>query len=118
MIYWKVIDIARKSAIESNQLTDTIYYILLSLSAPSHGYALMAAIEEMSDGTVKIGPGSMYTTLKKLLDAGLIEMVDKDTKTYLITPRGKDILLLDYNRRKQIIEKSAEIMNRLEVEGK
>ncbi|MDL2295142.1 PadR family transcriptional regulator [Ruminococcaceae bacterium OttesenSCG-928-D13] len=107
--------IARKSAIESKQLTDTIYYILLCLSTPLHGYALMSQIEKMTDGELVIGPGSMYTTLKKLLDAGLISMVDRETKTYLITLAGKKSLLDDYERRKKIVDQSSAIIKGLEV---
>ena len=109
--------IARKSSIESNQLTDTIYFILLCLSAPSYGYALMAKIEEITDGTLKIGPGSMYTTLKKMLDAGLVEILDRDTKTYVITQNGRESLIRDFKRRRKIVEQSVGIINDLEGEA-
>lgn len=60
-----------------------------------------------------IGASSMYTTLKKLLDAGLVEMADKETKTYIISAKGREGLLNDYSRRKNIIKQSEEIFSEL-----
>lgn len=106
---------ARKSTIESNQFTDTIYFILLCLNEPAHGYALMSKIEEMTNGEYTIGPGSMYTTLKKLLEAGLVEMCDQEAKVYCLTDKGRDNLVKDYVRRKRIIDQSREIIEGMEV---
>lgn len=55
---------ARQDALESGELTDTSYYILLSLVEARHGYLIMKTIEELTDRQVAIGPASMYTRLK------------------------------------------------------
>ena len=106
---------ARKSFIESDQLTDTTYYILLSLTEPSHGYALMGKIQEISAGSFAVGPASMYTSLKKLLDAGLVEIIGAEKKIYRLTRRGLNLLLSEYDRRRQIVRQSEEILKKLGV---
>jgi DNA-binding PadR family transcriptional regulator len=104
---------ARKNFMENEQLTDTLYYILLCLIEPSHGYALMGKIQEVSSGTFVVGPASMYTNLKKLLDAGLIEIIDSDKKTYQLTRKGAESLLNEYDRRQRIVRQSENIVRRL-----
>jgi DNA-binding PadR family transcriptional regulator len=55
-------------------LTPAAHHILLSLlRGELHGYAIMQAVEELSDGSMRLGPGSLYTTLPRLLDEGLVE---------------------------------------------
>ena len=49
------------------QLTDSVFYIMAAFIQPSHGYAVMSLIEEITNGTVVIGPASLYTIIKKLL---------------------------------------------------
>ena len=98
---------ARKSAFETGILNDSAFYILSTLLKENHGYIIMKIIEEFTEGSVVIGPASLYTTLKKLLDSGLIERMKTDeelTKIYQITLKGKEILELDINRKIQMIE--------------
>ena len=59
----------RNVSLEMGELTDTAYYILLSLVDAKHGYLIMQTIEEMTEQRFSIGPASMYTTIKKLLAA-------------------------------------------------
>ena len=47
-------------------MTETAYYILLCLKNPEHGYGIMQRVETMTEGRIKIGPGTMYGTLSKL----------------------------------------------------
>lgn len=54
----------KNNALESEQLTDPMYYILLSLLEERHGYAIMKFIEELTNGEVSMGPGTLYTLLK------------------------------------------------------
>lgn len=54
------------------------FHILVALSASElHGYAIMQAVDSSSDGLVKIGPATLYGTLKRLVDEGLAEEVAK-----------------------------------------
>lgn len=85
----------RNDSLETGELTDTSYYILVSLIEAKHGYLIMKTIEDMTNQQFSIGPASMYTTIKKLLAAELImlygESKDKK-KTYVATEKGIQFL--------------------------
>jgi len=85
-------------------LTETTAYILLALAEPLHGYALMQKVDEMSQGTVKIGPGTLYGAFSQLEKEGLIKMVKEADrrKSYLLTAKGKSVLQ-EHLRRTEII---------------
>lgn len=109
----------RKRTLEEQQLTDTNYYILLAMMRPIHGYGIMQRVREISDNTFEIGPASLYTSLQKMQEAGLIlllEIADNDRKIYQITDRGKDLLKKDYERRKFMVERGRIIMEVMESE--
>ena len=73
--------------------------MLLSLSIKErHGYEILKYVEANSEGRVRLGPGTLYTTLKRMLDAGLIsELLDRPEpenddarrRYYKLTPRGQ-----------------------------
>ncbi len=108
---------ARKSALETGILNDSAFYILSTLIQAKHGYLIMKVIEESTHGTVAIGPASLYTTLKKLLDSKLIQRnksTDEATKIYQITDKGKDILQDDINRKKRMIDFAEQQINHTE----
>lgn len=96
---------ARTSPYESGELTDSIFLILLATLAPIHGYKIMQIVQDMTMGSVEIGPATMYTTLKKLNQAGwIVEISGDDSKIlYQVTDEGRGILRDNFNRRKQII---------------
>ncbi|CDM69062.1 PadR family transcriptional regulator [Clostridium bornimense] len=108
----------RKNSIDTNQLTDAAFYILSSVVKEQHGYLIMKTIEKFSENEVTIGPASMYTTLKKLLESGLVELSDSDKnkKIYKITDKGMEMLLKEIERKKQMI-KFAERFLKLDKEG-
>lgn len=73
-------------------LTETTYYILISLLEPAHGYIIMQKVEELSDHQVKIAAGTLYGAIENLLKQKLIQSVkseDKRRKTYVITDAEK-----------------------------
>jgi len=95
------------------------FYILASLIKEKHGYLIMKTVEELTNNKVIIGPASLYTTLKKLLKAGLIELnpiVDEQKKVYKITNQGKDMLVKEIERKKEMV-KFAEYFLEEEIEG-
>lgn len=97
---------ARKDSIDMGELTDTIYYILLNLLEESHGYSIMQNVEKMTGGKYTIGPGSLYTTIKKLLKAELIELVtgnEDNKKIYKITEKGLKMLKDEVKRKKEMV---------------
>lgn len=92
-------------------LTETVYYILLALLEPAHGYLIMQKVEELSDGAVRIAAGTLYGAIENLLKLKFIQPVesqDSRRKVYLITDQGKEILRLDFERMKHITEITAE----------
>lgn len=94
-------------------LTETTYYILLSLLEPAHGYIMMQKVELLSNQTVKIAAGTMYGAIENLLKQQLItavESTDKRRKTYIITKKGIEVLRLDSERLKHIIRITDELL--------
>lgn len=75
-------------------LTETTYYILLALIEPLHGYAVMQKIDEISEGTVAVGPGTLYNAFSKLIADKVIVKVEEDDrrKFYLLTDLGWAVL--------------------------
>lgn len=107
---------ARGKALEEEILTDSTYYILITLVKPMHGYGIMQEVQELSRGETVIGPASLYTILKKLQDADLIELQDDEErrKTYNLTQKGEEILKKDIKRRIAMVEHGKEALKYLE----
>lgn len=86
------------------QLTDLAYLVLAALTKPRHGYLIMQQIDHISGGEVTIGPASLYTTLKKLTEAGFIRLLasSDNRKTYHITPDGLAALNIEIDKRKRL----------------
>lgn len=87
-------------------LTETVFYILLSLQTPLHGYAIMQKVDELSGGQVRLAAGTMYGAIEHLLKKNLIAPIpsnDIRRKLYIITSLGKNILQADYQRMQHII---------------
>lgn len=94
-------------------LSETTYYILLSLLTPSHGYAIMQNVEVLSHGRVKIAAGTLYGAIESLLKQKLIMPVaseDNRRKVYVLTAQGKGILDLEYQRMAHLIQISNRLM--------
>jgi DNA-binding PadR family transcriptional regulator len=75
--------------------------ILLALSLrPRHGYEIMSQVEDDSGGRVRLGPGSLYASIKQLRERGLVEEVDADggdsrRRYYRLTTAGRAALDLE-----------------------
>ncbi|MGO5093598.1 PadR family transcriptional regulator [Clostridium sp. LCP25S3_F10] len=97
----------RKDSIDIGELTDSAFYILSSVIEEKHGYLIMKDIEKFTNSEVTIGPASLYTTLKKLLAADLVTLnsnINKNKKVYKITNKGREMLIKEINRKKQMIK--------------
>ena len=92
-------------------LTESTSYILLALAEPLHGYALMQKVGDMSQGTVKIGPGTLYGAFSQLEKEGLINMVKETNrrKSYVITSKGKAVLQ-EHIRRVEILVANSRLL--------
>lgn len=87
-----------------NPMTETAFYILLSLTTPKHGYGIIKSIEQLTNGRLKLGSGTIYGTLTKMQQDGLIQVYgDQDRKTiYDVTELGMVILQQEIRRIKEV----------------
>ena len=87
-------------------MTEAMYYVLLALTVPSHGYQLMSAITQASRGRVQMGPGTLYGVLTRLENEKFIEIVSDDgrRKTYAITETGRAALQTETQRLQAMLD--------------
>lgn len=94
-------------------LTPAVFHILLALSrGDRHGYGIMKQVEIDSQGIVKMGAGTLYGSLKRMLDAGLVaesdkridpEMDDQRRIYYRLTGAGAQALSAEIERYRHIV---------------
>jgi len=94
-------------------LTPAVLHILLALSTKErHGYGIMKQVEADSQGKVKMGPGTLYGSLARMMEAGLIresdkkidpEMDDERRVYYLITGLGQKVLAAELERYREVV---------------
>lgn len=91
---------------EQGPMTEAMYYILLALLRPGHGYGMMQRIKELSGGRLEMGPGTLYGVLSRMNREGWIVLTGEEgrRKTYAITEAGKNALLAEYGRIKRLAE--------------
>lgn len=81
-------------------LTPAVFHILLVLSeGDQHGYGIMREIEQLTDGQMKIGPGTLYRSIKQMLDLRLIAASDQRPDPELDDQRRHYYQLTDFGRR-------------------
>ena len=91
-------------------LTEAIYYILLALQEPMHGYGIMQKTSTMSNGRLILSAGTLYGAISNLLEKGWIlpcgESSDTDgrRKLYQITDKGQEVLLAEFQRLEELVE--------------
>lgn len=94
----------------TSALTEAIYYILLALQEPLHGYGIMQKTSSMSKGRLVLSAGTLYGAISNLLEKGWIvpcgESSDTDgrRKLYQITDKGQEILLAEFERLEELVE--------------
>lgn len=99
---------------ERGALTEAVYYILLSLFSPMHGYAIMQRVNELSSGRVVLGAGTLYGALNTMLEKGLIKSIGSGLgtsrkKEYIITDQGKISVENEMERLKELWQNGIEI---------
>ena len=103
----------------SPALTEGVYYILLSLLQPRHGYGIMQNVESLSGGRVHLAAGTLYGALNTLLEKGWIRALpgaeDSRKKEYELLPPGRDALLGEIERLRELLRSAAETMGGEEV---
>lgn len=92
-------------------LTEAVYYILLSLYQPMHGYGIMQNVAKLSDGRVTLAAGTLYGALNTLLERDWVQSVvmvsnneiNSRRKEYLITDIGKTAVMNEIGRLKELV---------------
>jgi DNA-binding PadR family transcriptional regulator len=94
-------------------LTPAVFFILFALAeGEKHGYAIMQTVSRVSDNQFRMGPGTLYTTIQRLLDLDLIEETEnsggqsdheKRRRYYKLTRTGKVILTADISRMESVV---------------
>lgn len=99
---------------EHMALTESTYYILLSLYTPQHGYGIMQQTELLSGGRVRLAAGTLYGALNSLCDKGWIIPLpvaeESRKKEYKLTDKGLAVLKNELNRLRQLVHNGETIL--------
>lgn len=97
-------------------LTETVFYILLSLDAPLHGYGVMQRVGEMSGGRIALGAGTLYGALTTLSEKGWIAPVaggeGDRKKEYVITGAGRAAVHAEVERLEELLRNGKRVVER------
>ena len=95
-------------------LTEAVYYILLSLTAPMHGYGIMQNVELLSNGRVHLAAGTLYGAISTMLQRGWISALpgedDSRKKQYRITDTGAQVLRQELLRLNELLQNGSRIL--------
>lgn len=102
---------------KNGPLTEAIFYILLAVRKPNHGYGIIQEVEQLINGRVVLGPGTLYGAIQSLTKKGWIRIYSEDTasrkkKEYLITDTGREVFEEELSRLAELI-KNAELMEEM-----
>jgi len=99
---------------EGLALTESTYYILLSLYRPQHGYGIMQQTEKMSGGRIRLAAGTLYGALNSLCEKGWIIQLpmedDSRRKEYRLTETGLRILRGEVKRLRELTDNGEKIL--------
>lgn len=94
-------------------LTPAVFHVLLALAGGErHGYGIMQDVAEHTDGTLKMGAGTLYGTLQRLLEQGWVEESsggpgnvgrDERRRYYRLSPRGRKLLGTEVERLESVV---------------
>jgi len=98
-------------------LTEAIFYILLAVRKPNHGYGIIQEVSEITGGRVVLGPGTLYGAINSLLSKKWIMLYSEDVasrkkKEYLITKEGIEVFLKEVKRLEELV-RNAKLMEGL-----
>ena len=90
-------------------LTEAVYYILLALRKPNHGYGITQEVEELTGGRVTLGAGTLYGAIQTLQKKGWIDIHSVDTesrkkKEYIITEEGREVFEAERKRLQELLD--------------
>ena len=92
---------------QQSALTESTYYILLSLVKARHGYGIMQMAEQLSGGRVRLAAGTLYGALTALCEKGWIKLLPSEEesrkKEYILTPKGREVLEAELERLRELV---------------
>lgn len=95
-------------------LTESTYYILLSLYTPQHGYGIMQRTETLSGGRIRLAAGTLYGALSTMTEKGWITLLPVEDgsrkKEYQLTPLGRSILEKELDRLRELVASGEQVM--------
>jgi DNA-binding PadR family transcriptional regulator len=95
-------------------LTETIFYVLLALGAPLHGYGIMQQVNELTAGRVALGAGTLYGALTNLTEKGWIRPLqgaaEERKKEYVITDAGRQAVAGELERLEELLSNGRRVM--------
>ncbi len=95
-------------------LTEAVFYILLSLQKPLHGYGIIQNVGELSHGRVKLAAGTLYGALNSLVEKGWIDALPENPesrkKEYVITPNGLAVLKEELARLSELVDNGKRVL--------
>ena len=95
-------------------LTEAVFYILLSLMKPLHGYGIIQNVGELSNGRVKLAAGTLYGALNSLVEKGWIDALPENPesrkKEYVITKSGLEVLKEELDRLSELVDNGKRIL--------
>ena len=95
-------------------LTEAVFYILLSLQKPLHGYGIIQNVGELSNGRVKLAAGTLYGALNSLVEKGWIDALPENPesrkKEYVITNSGLIVLKEEVARLSELVDNGKRLL--------
>ena len=89
-------------------LTEAVYYILLAVRKPNHGYGIIQEVEQLTNGRVVLGAGTLYGAVqtlqkKKWIDIYSVDTESRKKKEYVITDLGKEVFEAERARLEELL---------------
>ena len=95
-------------------LTESTYYILLSLCEPQHGYGIMQRTEQLSGGRVRLAAGTLYGALNSMTERGWIQLLPVESgsrkKEYCLTETGYAVLDNELARLEKLVNDGKKVL--------
>ena len=105
--------------VNNGALTEAVYYILLSLMTPLHGYGIMQNVERLSGGRLRLAAGTLYGAISTMQEKGWITALageaDSRKKEYAITDAGQAVLRAEYMRLRELVDNGRALLEEEEA---
>jgi len=112
-------EVAKGTEVQKNiPLTEALFYILLAVRKPNHGYGIIQEVEKLTEGRLVLGPGTLYGAVQAMSAKGWIRIYSAETdsrkkKEYIITDLGKAIFAEEKKRLAELLRNA----EKMEGEG-